>query len=194
MPVPIQEKCEVIRPSVHEEPVGAVAIAQHYLRDIVFGAIDGIVTTFAVVAGVAGGSLSGPVVLVVGSANLIADGLSMGVGNYLSIRSNESARMQRSLPEEEASPVRHAIATFLAFVVAGAVPLLPYAFSAPAELRFDLSIVFTLIALFAVGSLRSLVTVQSWLLAGAEMLALGATVAAVAYGAGAFVTWIVQVT
>ena len=189
--VSIQEKCEALRPSVHEEPVGALAIAQHYLRDIVFGAIDGIVTTFAVVAGVAGGSLSGPVVLVVGSANLIADGLSMGVGNYLSIRSHESARMRLDLPEEEAAPVRHAIATFAAFVVAGVVPLLPYAFSAPAELRFDLSIVFTLIALFAVGSLRSLVTVQSWPLAGAEMLALGATVAAVAYGAGAFVTWIV---
>ena len=181
-----------MRPSVHQEPVGAVAIAQHYLRDIVFGAIDGIVTTFAVVAGVAGGALSSTVVLVVGSANLIADGLSMGVGNYLSIRSHESVRMRQDLPEEEASPVRHGMATFLAFVVAGAVPLLPYALSTPPELRFGLSIAFTLIALFGVGSLRSLVTAQSWRLAGAEMLALGAVVAAVAYGAGALITWIVH--
>ena len=180
-----------MRSSTHQEPVGAVAIAQHYLRDIVYGAIDGIVTTFAVVAGVAGGALSSSIVLVVGSANLVADGLSMGVGNYLSIRSNESARMRLDLPEEEASPVRHAIATFLSFVVAGAVPLLPYALAAPAELRFPLSIVLTLFGLFGVGSLRSLVTVQRWPLAGVEMLALGTAVAAVAYGAGAFVTRIV---
>jgi VIT1/CCC1 family predicted Fe2+/Mn2+ transporter len=128
----------------------------------------------------------------VGSANLVADGLSMGVGNYLSIRSHESARMRLDLPEEEASPVRHAMATFLAFIVAGAVPLLPYALSTPVELRLNLSIAFTLIALFGVGSLRSLVTAQNWRLAGAEMLALGAVVAAVAYGAGAFITWIVR--
>lgn len=182
------------RPSLHREPVGAVAVAQHYLRDIVYGAIDGIVTTFAVVAGVAGGALSSSIVLVVGVANLVADGLSMGVGNYLSIRSNESARMRQNLPEEEASPVRHGIATFGAFVVAGAIPLLPYALSAPPELRFPLATLFTLAALFAIGSLRSLVTAQRWPAAGMEILGLGAAVAAVAYGAGVFVTWLIQVS
>jgi len=63
--------------SVHSEHVG----------DFVFGGIDGVVTTFAVVAGVAGASLSPVVVLILGLANLLADGFAMGVGNYLSIRS-----------------------------------------------------------------------------------------------------------
>jgi VIT family protein len=67
------------RPSIHVEPRGAGAMFRHYIRDIVYGAADGIVTTFAVVAGVAGGSLSTVAVLVVGVANLAADGLSMGV-------------------------------------------------------------------------------------------------------------------
>ena len=176
-----------MRPSNHREPAGLFAIAQHYLRDMVYGAIDGIVTTFAVVAGVAGGALSTPVVLVVGTANLLADGLSMGVGNYLSIRSHESARAQQNLPEEEASPLRHGLATFGAFVVAGAVPLLPYALGAPADLRFLWSGGLTLLALFAVGALRSAVTVQRWPIAGLEMLALGALVAAAAYASGAVV-------
>ena len=65
-------------------------------------------------------------VLIIGAANLFADGLSMAVGNYLSIRSHESVLETQELPEEEASPFRHAVATFLAFVVAGTVPLVPY--------------------------------------------------------------------
>ena len=78
-------------PSLHRDPRTAVEVAQHYIRDMVYGALDGIVTTFAVVAGVTGGALSLKAVLVVGAANLLADGLSMGVGNYLSIKSHESA-------------------------------------------------------------------------------------------------------
>ena len=179
-----------MRESLHREPSGAFDVAQHYLRDMVYGAIDGIVTTFAVVAGVTGGALSVTVVLVVGIANLFADGLSMGVGNYLSIRSHESARARQNLPEEEAFPFRHGLATFAAFVVAGAVPLLPYGTGMATDLRFRVSIVLTLVALFAVGALRSAVTVQPWHRAGLEMLLLGAMVAAVAYGSGAAVVWL----
>ena len=114
------------RQSLHVEPVGFRQVAKHYIRDVVYGANDGVITTFAVVAAVAGGELRAGAVLVIGFANLLADGLSMGVGNYLSIRSHESARAADNLPEEEASPARHGIATFLAFVGAGAVPLAPY--------------------------------------------------------------------
>jgi VIT1/CCC1 family predicted Fe2+/Mn2+ transporter len=53
------------------------------LGDFVYGATDGAVTTFAVVAGVVGASLSPSIVLILGFANLLADGFSMAVGNYL---------------------------------------------------------------------------------------------------------------
>ena len=52
------------------------------LGDVVYGAIDGSVTTFAIVAGVAGAGLSPFIVLALGFANVIADGFSMAVGNY----------------------------------------------------------------------------------------------------------------
>ena len=55
-----------------------------YLKSIVYGGLDGIITTFAVVAGVAGASLDAGVVLILGFANLIADGLAMAFGEYLS--------------------------------------------------------------------------------------------------------------
>ena len=80
------------RRSNHIEPRGALETARHYVRELIYGANDGIITTFAVVAGVAGGGLSLRVVLIIGTANLFADGLSMAVGNYLSIRAYESVR------------------------------------------------------------------------------------------------------
>lgn len=174
------------RVSVHEEPIGAKDVFRHYLRDIVYGANDGIITTFAVVAGVTGGALSAQTIIVVGAANLFADGLSMGVGNYLSIRSHESARAALDLPEEEASPARHGAMTFAAFAVAGVVPLLPYLTGGGS---FALCVTLTLVALFAVGAARSLVTVDRWWNAGLEMLALGMVVAGAAYGSGALAAW-----
>ena len=179
------------RLSLHVEPNGLVPTARHYIRDLVYGANDGIITTFAVVAGVAGGNLSRTAVLVVGAANLAADGLSMAVGNFLSIRANESAREAENLPEEEAAPVRHAVATFLAFVVAGSLPLAPYVLPVVETTRFVWSLALTLGSLFVVGALRTLVTTDRWWRAGLEMLILGALVAAAAYGAGALIAWVV---
>ena len=86
-------------PTLHREPKGTLATARHYVGDLVYGANDGLITTFAVVAGVAGGALSSRATLIIGAANLFADGLSMAVGNYLQYsiprrraRSSESAR------------------------------------------------------------------------------------------------------
>jgi VIT1/CCC1 family predicted Fe2+/Mn2+ transporter len=62
---------------------------QNFLGEFVYGGIDGSVTTFAVVAGAAGAELSSGVVLILGFANLLADGFAMSVGAYLSTRSEQ---------------------------------------------------------------------------------------------------------
>jgi VIT1/CCC1 family predicted Fe2+/Mn2+ transporter len=71
-----------------------------YLRDFIYGAIDGAITTFAVVAGVQGASLDASVVIILGAANLIADGFSMAVSNYLGSRA-ERQRRERARRDEE---------------------------------------------------------------------------------------------
>ncbi len=167
------------------EPRGAVAIARHYVRDLVYGANDGIITTLAVVAGVAGGALPPAAILIVGVANLAADGLSMGVGNYLAIRAHESARVAENLPIDEPFPARHGLATFLAFGVAGSVPLFPYLLGLSPGIRGVLSVGLTMAALFGVGAARTLVTADRWWRAGLEALGLGVLVAVAAYAAGA---------
>jgi hypothetical protein len=71
------------------------------LRDFVYGAIDGIVTTFAVVAGVAGAGLEMRVVLILGAANLAADGFSMAASNFLGAKSDEQRRQRIRRQEEQ---------------------------------------------------------------------------------------------
>jgi VIT1/CCC1 family predicted Fe2+/Mn2+ transporter len=78
-----------------------------YIKSLIYGGLDGIITTFAVVAGVAGASLSAGIVLILGFANLIADGLSMAIGDYLSTKAEEEykqAERQRELWEVENYP------------------------------------------------------------------------------------------
>jgi vacuolar iron transporter family protein len=179
------------RPSTHIEPHSIQQMGRHYVRELIYGANDGIVTTFAVVAGVAGGGLSLRVVLIVGAANLFADGMSMAIGNYLSIRAHESVLEAESLPEEETFPVRHAFATFVAFVVAGVIPLIPYALPLLTIDRFALSTALTFLALFCVGASRGWIANVRWATAGLEMFGLGSIVAALAYGCGAFVSYMI---
>jgi hypothetical protein len=57
-----------------------------YLRDFIYGGIDGSVTTFAVVSGVAGADLAASIVIILGLANLIGDGFSMAASNFLGTR------------------------------------------------------------------------------------------------------------
>jgi len=83
-----------------------------YFKEIIYGGIDGIITTFAVVAGFSGAALSHEsttqlsflVVLLFGLANLFADGVSMGLGNFLSVRSDQD--LYRESRKKEQTEVR----------------------------------------------------------------------------------------
>ena len=96
-----------------------------YLPEFVYGAIDGIVTTFAIVAGAFGASLSSTVILILGFANLFADGFSMAMSNYLSTKSEkELNKMHKHKHQKE--PRKTALATFVAFVIIGFIPLISF--------------------------------------------------------------------
>lgn len=138
-------------------PRAGGGLVRHYLRDRVYGANDGIITTFAVVTGVAGAALPVRTSLILGGANLLADGFSMGrqqlPGDPLRRgRAPGGGGRSRGALSAAARP-RHPGGVR----AGGERPLLPYAL-APAPLRLRMAVGATLATLFVAGALRSAVT------------------------------------
>lgn len=100
---------------LHGSKIPFIQRFQEYLGEFVYGGIDGSVTTFAVVAGAAGANLDSSVVVILGFANLIADGFAMSVGSYLSTKSEKESYQKHkdieywevdNLPEKEREEIR----------------------------------------------------------------------------------------
>ncbi len=164
-----------MRATIHEKAT--------LLGDAVFAANDGLITTFAVVAGAAGASLSSSVVVILGFANLFADSLSMASGNYLGVKSGiEYEKSKEKGFRSDHSPVRHGMVTFVAFVIAGLLPLLSYVFNLDSKFLF--SAITVGLALFLVGVLRASYAKRNWLKGGMEVLLVGGVAAVVAYSIG----------
>lgn len=221
-----------------------------YLKEIVYGGNDGIVTTFAVVAGFAGAQGANSVshipflsVLLFGLANLFADGASMGLGNFLSLRSEQDVYrsslkkeqheithnptmekaetieilLQRGYSNEDAIKMTdlymknpkywlefmmnqelemtnpenknafyNGLATFASFLTFGFIPLVPYVFFRSHGNIFQLSIVFTAIALILLGLLRYKVTHINIVRSVGEIVFIGGVSATIAYLVGSF--------
>jgi VIT1/CCC1 family predicted Fe2+/Mn2+ transporter len=217
----------------------------NYLRDWVYGGIDGAVTTFAIVAGVVGADLSARVVLILGAANLLADGFSMAAGNYSATKAelDDYARIRRmeerhirlvpdgereeirqlfqakgfegvdleravevitssrkhwidmmmaeehGVPPVHRSPIAAGLATFVAFLFCGLIPLLPFLTDLPANVM--LSVGMTALVFFTIGSFKSRWSTANWWWSGTETLSIGLIAAAVAYAVGVLLKSIV---
>lgn len=167
-------------------------IKQHledYLGEFVYGGIDGAVTTFAVVAGATGARFDIKILLVLGFANLIADGFSMGVGSYLSTKSAIELKAKKGESiKDEPSPVINGAMTYISFILVGLVPLLAYTIDLILGLDssnlFTVSIVLTALAFIGIGLLKSRVAHTSRIRSVLETLILGAIAAGFAYVLG----------
>jgi VIT1/CCC1 family predicted Fe2+/Mn2+ transporter len=156
-----------------------------YAPELIYGAVDGTVTTFAIVAASVGAGLSSGVVLVLGIANVIADGFSMGSSAYLSDESDvESDHSKKSSKAT-------ALATFAAFIAAGMVPISAYLYDViignAAESNrylFLISVVMTLLTFVAIGYFKSRIEADSAARAIATTVVLGVVSASLAYFAG----------
>lgn len=152
---------------------------QKYLPDFIFGGVDGLVTTFAVVSGVVGASLSSSIILILGFANLFADGFSMAISNYLSSKSEEDLNQNSS----NKKAIFAALVTFFAFIIIGFIPLFPFVIGFGKN-NFILSIILTLIAFSIVGYIKGLITGKSKIISALQTLLMGALAAIIAYGVG----------
>lgn len=163
-------------------------VLHRYLRDLVFGAVDGTVTTFAVVAGAVGANLNAGIVIILGIANLMADGFSMAVSNYLANHADLRRSGDHPVDMGRPDPRASAYATFLAFVLVGAIPLVPFVMHAvsPGALGDPIwaSTALTAMAFISVGIAKSRATDMGALRSASETLALGGAAAGLAFVVG----------
>ena len=162
---------------------------EDYLREFVYGGIDGAVTTFAVVAGATGARFSTTVVLVLGFSNLIADGFSMGIGSYLSTKSERELLEKSGKPTtDEPSPVINGLTTYVSFILVGLVPLLAHTADAVFDLNlsntFLIASLLTAVAFIVIGYLKSRAANTPVARAVLETLILGVIAAILAYVLG----------
>lgn len=216
-------------------------VKQQNISDAVLGSIDGCVTTFAVVSGAVGAGFSSTVALILGFANLIADGFSMAVSNYESMKaqqeyiediiqneeehisripegereeirqifrrkgfeneileeivnticSNQQLWIETMLTEEHGlhktvgNPWKSAIVTFVAFLFAGSIPLIPLFYPGwGIDRQFIFSAVLSGIVFFAIGMLKSILFKKAPLFSGLATLFNGSMAAGLAYMTG----------
>jgi VIT1/CCC1 family predicted Fe2+/Mn2+ transporter len=164
----------------------------NWLPDFVYGSIDGVVTTFAVVSGVKGADLSISIVLILGFANLLGDGFSMAVGKYLSDKAQlDHLKNKGKEMDEEINPAKGGWYTFVSFNLVGLVPLIGYIVGPllgyNADQTFILTCIATLLSLFGIGVIKGYVVSTSKLYAGFQTMLIGGLAAVIAYYVGFFV-------
>jgi len=211
------------------------------IREIVFGMEDGMVSTLGAVTGIAVGSGNRATVILAGVVIVAVESVSMGIGSYLSNRSEEevnkqSLQTQRKeiiddvhteteelfgaiqkdgwpkdiarimadtaakdsklmlkekayrelsvIPSRNSKSLRNAIAMYFSYVIGGAIPLIPYLVLGRVASATPISVVITLIGLFALGAIMTAYTRISWYKSGARMLALGGIALVIGYVIG----------
>lgn len=164
-------------------------LERRYLPEFVYGGIDGSVTTFAVVAGAVGASLSPSIILILGFANLFADGFSMAISNYLSVKSQIDLNKKNKESNREAKhPMKTGLATFFSFLIIGLIPLLSFIlaifFPIINPYKFPAAFVLTGIALFIVGYVKGEVVKKHPIRAALETLIIGGIAAMIAFAVG----------
>jgi len=161
-----------------------------YLPEIVLGGIDGSITTFAVVSGVVGASLNASIVLIMGFANLLADGFSMAVSDYFSVKSRSENVKTYVNTKKNKTPIQSGFVTFLAFILIGFIPLLSFVLSLITENsfltanQFLISAILTGISFFVVGFFRGDVLGKDRIRSSLEVLLIGGIASVLAFLAG----------
>ena len=169
---------------------------EKYLAEIVYGGIDGTITTFAVVAGALGASLSSAVIIILGFANLFADGFSMAASNYLATKSQGEIDIKHKYKNKDlANPNKTALVTFFSFTIIGLIPLISYLLAPLSQIietnKFTLAIILTGISLLIVGSIKGKVVGKHFLKSAIETLIIGSIAASIAFIVGYLIKSIV---
>lgn len=154
-----------------------------YLGEFVYGAFDGCITTFAVVAGSVGANLDSSIIIILGLANLLADGFAMSVGAYLSTKTNNSTNLNNN----NKKPFWVGAITYVSFIAIGIIPILIYIIDYMYPITYNLFFIsscLTVLGFLVIGLLKTYINKSNPIKGVIETLLLGGIAAIVAYSVG----------
>ena len=147
-----------------------------YIKSFIYGGLDGIITTFAVVAGSTGANLGFKAILALGISNLLADGFSMAMGDYISSKSD---------PDEE-NPKKNAIVTFISFAIFGFILIVSYLL--PIENNYLFACILTATSLGLLGYFKARILEINKFKSILDMLILGGIAALISFYIGELIS------
>lgn len=161
---------------------------KHMLSEFIYGGMDGVITTVAIIGGALGANISHKYAFVLGTANVIADGFSMGISRYNSLTNIDKTRQESNSYLSHKSPFYSALATFTFFILLGAIPLLPFVlFSfSDTSLMKQMLLLFSLCAFILIGAIKGY-TINKPLTSILETLLIGGFAAFISFKTAEFV-------
>lgn len=156
-----------------------LGIKVEQIRDQIFGATDGTISTLAVIAGVAGATSGNFIVLVAGASAMLAEAISMGFSSYSAAKTKEAITGRK----KQRSPIIEGVEFWLATMGGGFVPIIPFLFIS-SGLNLILSVVLSTIFLFAIGANAARLVGNGVLWTGFRTAIIGLIAAAITYAVG----------
>ena len=159
-------------------------INNYILKSIIYGGIDGIITMFNIAAGITGAKLKTKYIFILGLAVLISDGLSMGVGDYLSLKADIKRKKihQKNNLIKNIDPLKNAIITFTSFVIFGFVPIIVYSLiNGKQKSKFTKLFISIILSLFVLGIIQSKFTKEKWYYSGSKLALFGCITSLLSY-------------
>jgi vacuolar iron transporter family protein len=159
-------------------------INNYILKSIIYGGIDGIITMFNIAAGITGAKLKTKYIFILGLAVLISDGLSMGIGDYLSLHADIKRKEinEKENLVKDVKPLNNAMITFLSFIFFGFIPIIVYSMiNGSQKSKFIKLFVSIIISLTILGTLQSKYTDEKWYISSAKLTLFGSLTSLVSY-------------
>lgn len=165
----------------------ATSAREIFVRNIVFGIEDSLVSTVGLLSGVAAAGAPRPAILLTGVVLITVEAFSMSVGSLVAEQSVEELRAHGDVPIRRAAT--GAMVMLVSYLIAGCIPLVPYVIASPAA-AFPVSIILALTALAVVGAITAMRFHAHPLRLAGEMVVFGGFAIAIGVAAGRLVDWV----
>lgn len=172
---------------------GKLLSAAPFLRDIVFGVHDALLTNIGIIAGFVAALQSNQLIVVTTLIDIFVSAFAMALGTYLS-RTSEAAYLNGKLEESASQDIASVIGNpitasgvmWITYAIAGFIPLLPFFFGLPPQIALNYMILLTILVFAVVGLLKGHLTETGMVKGAVQFVLFGAAAALIGYAIGSY--------